>query len=162
MGEVIYKAVIPFDPKTKKNNMEVAYKKMGGKNAVYKFINGSFRMLGVPFITQGEIFKQYQRDCGYWLRRPKEGPINEPVNICFLFYRGSKRQVDLCNLQNAILDILTHYHIITDDNRNIVYSMDGSRVFYDKEKPRTEIIITRAEDGKKWGHSRKEIRDYDT
>ena len=35
------------------------------------------------------------------------------------------------------------YKVIEDDNSQIVYSHDNSRVFYSKERPRTEIIITR-------------------
>ena len=39
-------------------------------------------------------------------------------------------------------DILTKYDIIEDDNRDIVASTDGSRVYYDKENPRVEIEIS--------------------
>jgi Holliday junction resolvase RusA-like endonuclease len=54
----------------------------------------------------------------------------------------TKRRVDLTNLLNSTLDLLVQYGIILDDNRNIVYSVDGSRVLYDKAFPRTEIEIT--------------------
>jgi Holliday junction resolvase RusA-like endonuclease len=59
---------------------------------------------------------------------------------------STRRKVDLSNLLNSTLDILVHYGVLIDDNRNIVYSVDGSRVFYDKENPRTEIEITRIEE----------------
>jgi len=156
MCEVIYKAVIPLDPKTKKNNLVIKYRKGCSKGLVYKKTPYGFVLLGVPFIAQGDIYKLYETNCAYWLKRPKNGPINEPVNVRCLFYRDSIRNVDLPNLENAICDILTEYHVIADDNRNIVYSMDGSRVFYDKDNPRTEIYITKAEDGaKKWTRNRK-------
>jgi hypothetical protein len=32
--------------------------------------------------------------------------------------------------------------LLADDNYSIVQSMDGSRVLYDKNAPRTEIFIT--------------------
>jgi Holliday junction resolvase RusA-like endonuclease len=57
----------------------------------------------------------------------------------------TRRKVDLTNLLNAINDILVKYEILADDNSSIVFSMDGSRVFYDKENPRTEITITEVE-----------------
>jgi Holliday junction resolvase RusA-like endonuclease len=53
------------------------------------------------------------------------------------------RRVDLVNLQEATLDVLVKYGAIIDDNSLIVASMDGSRVYYDKENPRTEIYIER-------------------
>jgi hypothetical protein len=39
--------------------------------------------------------------------------------------------------------VLVKYGAIIDDNSLIVTSMDGSRVYYDKENPRTEIYIER-------------------
>lgn len=129
-GEVLYQAVIPIDPKTKKNNMCIKYKKTA---AGYK-----------PYISQSDMYLQFERDCGYFLRKiPKA--IDVPVNVRMVFYRETNRRVDLCNLENAILDILVKYGILADDNINIVASMDGSRVLHDKEKPRTEITIERTE-----------------
>jgi hypothetical protein len=40
------------------------------------------------------------------------------------------------------MDLLVTYGILADDNSNIVASMDGSRVLYDKTFSRTEIEIT--------------------
>ena len=54
------------------------------------------------------------------------------------------------NLENAILDILTSFGILADDNRDVVYSMDGSKVLYDKDKPRTEITITTVDGVQIW------------
>jgi hypothetical protein len=39
--------------------------------------------------------------------------------------------------------VLVKYGAIIDDNSLIVASMDGSRVYYDKDNPRTEIYIER-------------------
>jgi Holliday junction resolvase RusA-like endonuclease len=58
----------------------------------------------------------------------------------------TKRRVDLVNLQESTLDVLVAYGIIADDNSNIVASMDGSRVLYDKQSPRTEIYINKFTD----------------
>jgi Holliday junction resolvase RusA-like endonuclease len=52
------------------------------------------------------------------------------------------RRVDLTNLLEALNDILVKYGVIEDDNSNVVVSVDGSRVLYDKENARTEVEIT--------------------
>ena len=58
----------------------------------------------------------------------------------------TKRKCDLTNLLEAIDDILVKYHVIADDNYNIVAAHDGSRVKYDKENPRTEVFIERMDE----------------
>lgn len=95
-------------------------------------------------IIQGKRYREYEKECG-WFIQGKGEKINEPVTVKCLFYMPTKRRVDLTNLLNAILDILVKYEVIADDNSNIVYSVDGSRVLYDKENPRCEITIDRAE-----------------
>lgn len=69
-------------------------------------------------------------------------PIATPVNVKAVFYMPTRRIVDLVNLQEALLDVLVRCNVIADDNSRIVVSMDGSRVDYDKERPRTEVEIT--------------------
>ena len=54
----------------------------------------------------------------------------------------TRRKCDIVNLLQAVCDILVKYNIILDDNYTIVSSHDGSRVYYDKHNPRTEISIT--------------------
>lgn len=55
------------------------------------------------------------------------------------------RRVDLNNLLEAATDTLVSAGILEDDNSRIVVSHDGSRVYYDKENPRTVIEITEVE-----------------
>lgn len=64
------------------------------------------------------------------------------MNVKAVFYMNARRKVDLTNLLEACDDILVKYEVLADDNCLIVASHDGSRVFYDKENPRTEIEIT--------------------
>jgi len=54
----------------------------------------------------------------------------------------TRRRVDLTNLLEAIDDVLVHYGVLSDDNSSIIVSHDGSRVLYDKARPRTEVTIT--------------------
>ena len=129
---ILYEAMIPLDPKTKKNNMEIKYRQSRGGYAI-------------PFISQSETYKQYERDCGFFLKKlPK--PINETINIRYTFYRQSQRRCDLSNLIASIDDILVKYGVIEDDNYKIIAGHDGSRVRIDKDKPRTEIIIERLQE----------------
>ena len=134
----LYEAMIPLDPKTKKNNQRILYNTKTKK----------------PFIQQSSTYKRYERDAGWFLKKLPQ-PISEPVNVKCIFYREKEIRCDLTNLLEAILDILRVHGIIDDDNRNIVYSVDGSRVLCDRENPRTEITITTVEDFQEWAKKSK-------
>lgn len=95
-------------------------------------------------IVPSDKYKQYEHAAAWFM--PHEKTIREPVNVRALFYMPTKRRVDLVNLEEALLDVLVHYGVIDDDNSTIVAGMDGSRVLYDKDNPRTEVIITFLED----------------
>lgn len=113
--------VIPIAPHTKKNSQQIIVCK------------------GRPMIIPSKLYKQYENDCKWFM--PKIETIKERINLKCVYYMPSKRRVDLNNLLEATTDILTHYKVIEDDNSSIVASHDGSRVYYDKENPRTEIEI---------------------
>ena len=126
---ILYQTMIPLNPKTKKNNQQVLYNSKTKK----------------PFIAQNNAYKRYERDAGWFLKKIPQ-PISEPVNVKCVFYRDSERKVDLNNLLEAITDILVRYKVILDDNYRIVAGHDGSRVYVDREHPRTEIEITSVSD----------------
>lgn len=116
---------INLPPVTKKNSQRIVTNSRTGR----------------PFILPSKQYKQYEADCAVFM--PKEEMIIDPVNIEAVFYMPTHRAVDLVNLQEALLDVLVAYRVIEDDNSKIVVSMDGSRVSYDKERPRTEVRITK-------------------
>lgn len=117
--------LIPLPPITKKNHQQICWKNTGyGKT---------------PFIKPSSQYTQYQNDCCIFLRPLG---INQPVNIAAKFYMSTKRRVDLTNLNEALHDILVHYGVLMDDNVKIIVSTDGSRVYWDKQNPRTEVQIT--------------------
>ena len=120
------KFTIPIAPITKKNHGQIIYR------------NGKPRMI------PSKQYLQYEKDCKWFM--PKCETISEIVNIKAVFYMPTRRRVDLVNLLQALLDVLVKYEIIEDDNSKVVYSMDGSYVSYDKERPRTEVEITPKED----------------
>lgn len=100
-------------------------------------------MVTQRFIAPSERFVYYQNQSLYYLnlsQKPKE-PIDVPVEVRCLFYRDSRRTVDLTNLEEAIDDILVHARILKDDNCKILVSHDGSRVVLGSDEPRTEIEI---------------------
>jgi len=86
-------------------------------------------------------YKAFEKACALYVHK-RIVPIDIPVNVKCVYYMPTHRRVDLVNLEEATLDILVKYGVLADDNSNIVVSMDGSRVLYDKDRPRTEITIT--------------------
>ena len=120
-----YRFIIPLPPVTKKNSSNIFINKATGKR----------------FITPSDRYKQYEKD--FILLCPKIPIIDYPVNIKATYYMPTKRKVDLINLHSALHDCLVHANILLDDNCQIVISTDGSRVYYDKFNPRTEIEIKR-------------------
>lgn len=118
------KITIPGEPRTKKNSQQILINHATGK----------------PFIMPSKEYRAYSKHCALFLPKLKE-PISEPVNIKCVFYRSTRRRVDLVNLLECVADILTENHIISDDNRNVMYAVDGSRVYWDKASPRVEITI---------------------
>ena len=91
-------------------------------------------------VLPSKLYTDYEKECKEFI--PAMETIETPVNIECHYYMSTHRRVDLVNLEEATLDILVKHKVIADDNSNIVVSMDGSRVFYDKDSPRTEITIT--------------------
>lgn len=115
---------IGITPRTKKNSQQIIMCK------------------GRPMIVPSKAYKQYEKDSRYFM--PKIETIDYLVNIKAIYYMPTRRRVDLCNLHEALCDSLVHHGVIADDNCRIVVSMDGSRVEYSKDNPRTEVTIERA------------------
>lgn len=142
----VYQAMIPLNPKTKKNHQEIRFKQCSGKG-FYKKTKFGFKYVGIPFVAQGKAYEQYERDAGWFLTKLPE-PISVPVNVKCTFYRKDEIRCDLTNLLEAIDDILVKYKILADDNFKVIAGHDGSRVYVDREHPRTEIEITSMSGGK--------------
>lgn len=95
---------------------------------------------GRPMIIQSKQYLQFERDCGYFLKKYARH-INTPVNLKCTFYTSDRRRRDLTNLENAIADIMIKYGVIEDDNYNIIAGWDGSRIIYEKGREETIIEI---------------------
>ena len=115
------KITIPIPPRTKKNSQRIVI------------------VRNRPMILPSKLYKDYEKECGLYI--PKIDTIKDRVEITCLYFMPTRRKVDLTNLLEATDDMLVHYKVIEDDNYNVIVSHDGSRVFYDKDNPRTEITI---------------------
>lgn len=120
------KYTIELPPITKKNSQQI-------------LIN---RKTGRPFIMPSKKYKEYEKDALYYLPKRAGMPLEGPVNVKVLFYMTTRRKTDLTNLLEAVDDIMVKAGIVVDDNYKVIAAHDGSRCYYDKENPRTEIYIT--------------------
>lgn len=118
---------IPIAPRTKKNSQRIVI----AHNR--------------PLIMPSKLYKDYEKACGEYVPRLKE-PISCKVNVKCLYFMPTRRKCDLNNLLEATTDMLVHYKVVEDDNYTIIASHDGSRVYYDKENPRTEIYIKKIDE----------------
>lgn len=142
MGEKKLKAsfTIPIHPVTKKNSQQIITNPKTGR----------------PFIIPSKQFRQFEHECRPYLVNVKNtvGQIHYPVNVKCVFYVSKRLKYDLTNLLEAIDDVMTVSGLILDDNRDIIASHDGSRVFYDPASPRIEITIEECADYAQWKNTK--------
>ena len=131
-GEIGF--TIPIPPVTKKNHGRIV---MCGK---------------YPKLLPSEAYERYAKTVIPFLKTNFGmcGTVDYPVNLKCIFYLDKRRKGDLVGYLQAIQDVLVEAGILADDNRNIVASVDGSSVLYDKSNPRTEVTITRKEGYEQW------------
>lgn len=120
------KITIPVVPRSKKNSQQI-------------IINPRTKR---PMIIQSKLYTNFERECGVYLKKYKSN-IDYSINLKIEFYVPDKRRRDIANYIEAIQDILVKYEVIKDDNYNIITSLDGTRMYIDKENPRVEIEITK-------------------
>ena len=123
------KITIPVVPRSKKNSQQI-------------IINPRTKR---PMIIQSKLYANFERECGLYLKKYKSN-IDYSINLKIEFYVPDKRRRDIANYIEAIQDILVKYEVLKDDNYNIVYSLDGTRMYVDKDNPRVEIEITKLEE----------------
>lgn len=119
------KFTIPLSPVTKKNHQRIL------KN----------RSTGAHFVAPSEQYERYESAAMWFIPKPTE-PISTAVNVKCLFYMPTKRACDLTNLLESIDDIMVKASLLSDDNYKVIAAHDGSRVYVDKNNPRTEVYIT--------------------
>lgn len=126
---VLYYCSIAGNPIVKKNNQHVTFR------------HGRPRKYDTP------AYKKWLSSANYQLGYSPipDSPIDEPVILLCKFFMQTKRVVDLSALYEGIQDLLVKRGVLVDDNSRIVIGHDGSRVYYDKDNPRMEISIIRAD-----------------
>jgi Holliday junction resolvase RusA-like endonuclease len=95
---------------------------------------------------QSKACRQYAADCIWQIPHTARLHIDTPVNVKCVYYMtinyaNCKAKVDLVGLLQGTDDILVDGGVLADDNCRIVAGHDGSRVLWDKERPRVEITI---------------------
>ena len=115
---MIQKYIISLPPITKKNSQQILTNHRTGRQ-----------------------YKKYEQAAMWYLTTKPKAPLSGRYRVATVFYMPTRRKVDLTNLLEACHDTLVAAKILADDNNAIIASVDGSRVMYDKENPRTEIFI---------------------
>ena len=118
---------IPVCPRCKKNSQQI-------------LIN---RKTGRPFVAPSSAYTAYRKAALMVIPTDARQRIDYAVNVKALYYMQTRRRVDLANLNSALHDVLVDAGVLLDDNCSIVAGTDGSRVLYDKNRPRTEVTITK-------------------
>lgn len=128
------KFTLPIRPVTKKNSGQI------------------ITVGGFPRLIPSKQYLQFEKDCQPYFKQVLNqiGQIDYPINLQAVFYVETKRKIDLPNLLNAVDDAMVKSELILDDNRDIIASHDGSRVYHDKFNPRIEIEITKQENYTQW------------
>lgn len=92
-------------------------------------------------IIQSPQYRQYETDALWQIPASARLGIDQPCNVRCVYFMPTRGRVDLLNLLSATCDILVKAGVLADDNSRIVASHDGSRVLWDKARPRVEITI---------------------
>ena len=138
-----YRYFIPEIPRSKKNSQQICINRKTGRR----------------FVRQSDQYNDFETAASYYLQPKPKKPIDYPVTVKCTFWMPTRRKVDKSNLEAAIHDILVKYGILDDDNRDVLASTDGSRVYYDKTNPRVEIEISPLqEEYEVWKKEHKERR----
>lgn len=120
---------IPVKPRTKKNHSQLVTLRNG-------------RQIMLP----SKAYKEFEEEIENWYeisdKEIKQLHITKPINLKCIFYKDKNFKSDLSGYLQAIQDALVHVGMIEDDNHYIIQSLDGSRVFLDRENPRIEVEIT--------------------
>ena len=123
--QLILTFTIPITPVTKKNHQQIV------------------KVKGRYIVIPSKQYNEYEKTTKQYIQ---DAEISERINVKALYYMPTKIRVDLTNLNEALHDCMVKHKCIADDNSDIIFGTDGSRVLYDKDFPRTEVYIEVADD----------------
>ena len=130
--ELLAKYVIPLDPRTKKNSHRISG---CGKRCP---VCGKYER---QFVRNATKTTDYAFKAVKFLQPRPQNPIEGPVHLVYKLYTQTRHRKDDLNLYEALDDILVANKILKDDDIKTIRSRDRSRVYYDKDNPRSEIYI---------------------
>ena len=96
---------------------------------------------GRPRVIPSKAYKEYAKVFMVQVPAMARQKLDVPQNLRCTYYMQTRRRVDLNNLLAATADLLVQAGVLEDDNADIVYSLDGSRVSYDKNEPRVVVEL---------------------
>ena len=96
---------------------------------------------GRPRVIPSKAYKEYAKVFMVQVPEMARRKLDMPQNLRCTYYMQTRRRVDLNNLLAATADLLVQAGVLEDDNADIVYSLDGSRVSYDKNEPRVVVEL---------------------
>lgn len=147
------KIVIPSHPMVKKNGAKTSmfYKdKRTGRLVQRKtpihYYSKAYLDWAKTAVQSCAVFRTKNREMDF--------PLTGQYHLTCLFFLGKNIKVDLSALYEGVQDVLSGnaagnsinvpsniYQIIEDDSNRYIVSHDGSRVYLDYIKPRTEIYL---------------------
>lgn len=119
---------IPYTPVSKKNHQRIV--RFGGRPAV---------LPSKQYVEYGGKAVASLRE--QMAKIPADFPLSGTYEVVETFYMPTRRVCDLTNMEECCDDVLVKAGVLKDDNYKVIESHDGSRVKYDKDNPRTEILI---------------------
>jgi Holliday junction resolvase RusA-like endonuclease len=136
------KFIITGNPVSSKNSIRSGITKQGRNYTYTKKNIKDYKDNGLKeLLIQKKEYNDNFNTAGICPEYGDEFPIETLCEVTFTFYVKDNRNYDMINLMQLPQDLLKQAGILADDNYKIIYSVDGSRVYIDKDNPRTEITI---------------------
>jgi len=104
------------------------------KNSKRIFAKGNFKR-----VLPSKAYEAWEKQSRLYFRAhwPRFQPFEDDVDVCVhAYYKG--RRPDLSGVLESVGDCMEGF-LWRDDKQ--IMSWDGSRLYHDKENPRTEIIV---------------------
>lgn len=95
-----------------------------------------------PILLPSTKYKEWHEDATLQIKQQKIQPVKGCIDdVVLTFYAPDKRNFDLTNKAESIMDMLVDNGIIEDDNYNIIPNLYLKFGGVDKSNPRVEIAL---------------------
>ena len=127
-----FELFIPNNVPSSKNGKQIVFKKKVGSDGKVPIMIWS--KAAKEYVKQT---KAYYEEFSHTFRAEYDKYVslgNLPMEVTFLFIRGTKHKFDYPNPLQTVLDLMVHYKWIPDDNADIILPI-FEEYKYDKENP---------------------------